>query len=68
MRVGGDAGVEKTAGMWRRPVGAVSSGMCGGRHRKRSDSEKLFPLSKNMKGGIPHSGTLLLSLASEKEG
>jgi hypothetical protein len=32
------------------------------------DSEKLFPLSKNKKGGIPYSGTLLLSLASEKEG
>jgi hypothetical protein len=41
--------------------------MCGGKHRAGSDSEKLFPLSKNMKGGIPYSGTLLLSLASEKE-
>jgi len=28
---------------------------------------KLFPLSGNKKGGIPYSGTLLLSLASEKE-
>ena len=42
--------------------------MCGGKHRAGSDSEKLFPLSKNMKGGIPYHGTLLLSLASEKEG
>jgi len=38
-----------------------------GKHRAGSDSEKLFPLSRNMKGGIPYSGTLLLSLASEKE-
>jgi hypothetical protein len=41
--------------------------MCAGKHRKGSDSEKLFPLSGNKKGGIPYSGTLLLSLASEKE-
>jgi hypothetical protein len=41
--------------------------MCAGKHRKGSDSERLFPLSKNKKGGIPYSGTLLLSLASEKE-
>jgi len=38
-----------------------------GKHRAGSDSEKLFPLSKNMKGGIPYGGTLLLSLASENE-
>jgi hypothetical protein len=42
--------------------------MCGGKHRAGSDSEALFPLSENMKGGIPYSGTLLLSLAAEKEG
>jgi hypothetical protein len=41
--------------------------MCGRKHRAGSDSEMLFPLSKNMKGGIPYSGTLLLSLATEKE-
>jgi hypothetical protein len=42
--------------------------MCGGKHRAGSDSELLFPFSKDMKGGIPYSGTLLLSLATEKEG
>ena len=47
---------------------AVFLGLCGGKHRSGSDSEKLFPLSRNIKGGIPYSGTLLLSLASEKEG
>jgi len=53
---------------------AVFLDMCGGKHRAGSDSprrgpsdEKLFPLSRNMKGGIPYSGTLLLSLATEKE-
>ncbi len=65
---GGDARVEKTAGMCRWQAGAVFSRLCAGKHRQHSDSEKLFPLSKNMKGGIPYSGTLLLSLASEKEG
>jgi hypothetical protein len=38
--------------MWGRLVRAVFFGMCGGKHRKGSDSEKL---------------SLLLSLASEKE-
>jgi len=33
----------------------------------RSDSESSSRFQKAMKGGIPESGTLLLSLASEKE-
>ncbi|MGA9406308.1 MAG: hypothetical protein WBW71_04165 [Bacteroidota bacterium] len=62
-----DACVEKTAGKQEGHVRTVFSGSCVGRHRVGSDSEKLFPLSKNMKGGIPYGGTLLLSLAAEKE-
>jgi hypothetical protein len=41
--------------------------MGGGEHRAGSDPEMFFPLSKSMRGGIPYSETLLLSLASEKE-
>ena len=63
---GRDACVKKTA-ISRSDMGKPFSSACGGEHRARSDSEMLFPLSKNMKGGIPYSGTLLLSLATEKE-
>ena len=49
---GSDACVKKTTGKWGRLVRGVLFGMCVGKHRKGSDSEKL---------------SLLLSLASEKE-
>jgi hypothetical protein len=52
VRAWGDACIEKTAGMWGRPLRAVFYGMCVGEHRASSDSERL---------------SLLLSLASEKE-
>ena len=43
------------------------SSVCAGQTSLRSDSESSSRFQKAMKGGIPYSGTLLLSLVSEKE-
>jgi len=64
---------EKTMRAFRKRPGRAMA--CGSRflqemHAKaslRSDSECSSRFQKAMKGGIPHSGTSLLSLASEKE-